>query len=42
MKEWFERIEYYLKSSKPVSTGEDVVDSIVMYAILALLIIALL
>lgn len=35
---WYE----YLKSTKPVTAGEDFVDSIVVYAILAVLIVVLL
>jgi hypothetical protein len=35
---WYE----YLQSTKPITAGEDVVDSIVVYAILALLVFMLL
>jgi hypothetical protein len=37
-KKWYE----YLQSTKPISNGEDVVDSIVVYTILACLIAVLL
>ena len=41
MKNWLDRLEKLLKPAKSVTGTEDLVDSIILYAILALLIFSL-
>ena len=39
---WFDKLESLLKPSKPLTSEEDFVDSLILYTIVALLIMSLL
>jgi hypothetical protein len=42
MREFFDKLESIFKPHKPMSAGEDVVDTLVFFAIMALLLVSVL